>query len=72
VPSTDVTTPKPHDIDWAEVTARARADLRDEQIARFSDRLRKAMNATADTPRSGEFQSGDTDGPRFGQPAPGA
>jgi hypothetical protein len=68
----DVTTPKPHDIDWAEVAARARADLGDEQIARFSDRLRKAMNVTADTFRSGAFQPGDTDGPRFGQALPGA
>ena len=49
VHSPDVTTPNPHDIDWAEVAARARADLGDEQIARFSDRLRKAMNVTADT-----------------------
>ena len=70
VHSPDVTTPNPHDIDWAEVAARARADLGDEQIARFSDRLRKAMNVTADTFRSGVFQPGDPDGPAIGQPLP--
>ena len=62
----------PYDIDWAEVAARARADLGDESIARFSDRLRKAMNVTADAFRSGAFHPGDTEGLGFGQPTPGA
>jgi hypothetical protein len=30
-------------IDWAEVAARARADLGDERVARFSERLRTTM-----------------------------
>ena len=33
----------PRTINWAEVAARARADLGEERVARFSDRLRTAM-----------------------------
>jgi transposase len=61
-----------YDIDWAEVAARARAELGDERVTHFSDRLRKAMNVTADTFRPGAFQPGDTEGLRFEQPPPGA
>ena len=66
-----MTNPNPHDIDWVKVAARARADLGDEQIARFSNRLRKAMNVTADTFRPGAFQPGETESFRFKQPPPG-
>ncbi len=58
-----MTTPQPYDIDWADVAARARADLGDEQIARFSDRLRKAAIVTV-----GALRPGATEGVRFGEP----
>lgn len=32
-----------YDIDWADVAARARADLGEERVARFSERLRTTM-----------------------------
>jgi len=67
-----VTTLNPHDIDWAEVAARARADLGNEPVERFSDRLRKALNVTAGPFRQGAFYPRDTEGLRFGQPQPGA
>lgn len=38
-----VTTGDLYDIDWADVAARARADLGDERVARFSERLRTTM-----------------------------
>jgi hypothetical protein len=38
-----VTTRDHHGIDWADVAARARADLGDERVARFSERLRTTM-----------------------------
>ncbi len=41
-------------IDWAAVAARARADLGDERIARFSQRLRAAMTVTAIPVRTGD------------------
>jgi hypothetical protein len=72
VHSPDVTPLNPRDIDWAEVAARARADIGDEQIARFSDRLRKAMNVTADTFRQGAIYHRDTEGLRLGDPVQGA
>ncbi len=62
-----MTTLNPHDIDWADVAARAKAELGDEPVARFSDRLRKAMNVTAVM-----LRPGDTEDFRFGQPPPGA
>ncbi len=72
VHSAFVTTLNPHDIDWAEVAARAKADLGDEPVDRFSDRLRKAMNVTAAPVRQGAFYPRDTEGLRFGQPPSGA
>lgn len=38
-----VTTGDFYGIDWADVAARARADLGDERVARFSERLRTTM-----------------------------
>ena len=67
-----MTTLNPRDIDWGEVAARAKADIGDEPVARFSDRLRKAMNVTTDTFRPGAFQPGNSESLRFGQPPPGA
>ncbi len=60
-----MTTRDLHKIDWVAVAARARADLGDEPVARFSERLRVTMMATAATlyPR-------DTEGLRFGEPPP--
>ncbi len=61
---------RPHrlsDIDWAEVAARAKADLGDEPVERFSDRLRMTMMVAADT-----LRPGDTEGLRFGQSPQGA
>ena len=57
----------PRDIDWAEVAARARADLGDEPVARFSDRFRMIVMVTADA-----LRPGDTERLRFGEPTPGA
>ncbi len=57
----------PSDIDWAEVAARARADLGDEPVARFSDRFRMIVMVSADA-----LRPGDTEGLRFGEPTPGA
>ena len=57
----------PDHIDWAKVAARARADLGDEPVAHFSDRLRMTMMVTA-----GALRPGDTEGLRFGEPPPGA
>jgi hypothetical protein len=54
-------------IDWAEVAARARAELGDEPVTNFSDRLRMTMMVTA-----GGLRPGDTEGVRFGGPPPGA
>ena len=60
-----MTTQNPDDIDWADVAARARAELGDEPVARFSDRLRMTMIVAADALRP------DDEGLRFGQPPPG-
>lgn len=38
-----VTTSDLYGIDWADVAARARADLGDERVAHFSERLRTTM-----------------------------
>ena len=38
-----VTTRDLYGIDWADVAARARADLGDERVARVSERLRTTM-----------------------------
>ena len=46
-----VTTRTLHGIDWAEVAARAKADLGDERVERASARLRMAMMAVADSTR---------------------
>jgi hypothetical protein len=40
-----VTTKDLHNIDWAAVAARARADLGNELVAHFSERLRTTMIA---------------------------
>lgn len=40
-----------HNINWAEVATRARADLGDERVERASARLRMAMLAIADSAR---------------------
>ena len=65
--SPTVTTLNPHDIDWAEVAARARADLGDEPVARFSDRFRMIVMVTAEA-----LRPGDTEGLRFRELTPGA
>ncbi len=62
-----VTTQNPYDINWAEVAARAKADLGDEQITRFSDRFRMIVMVAADA-----LRPGDTEGLRFGEPTLGA
>jgi hypothetical protein len=59
-----VTTPDLHNIDWAAVAARARADLGDEGVAHFSERLRTTIIATAAKLRLGEGW-----GNRFGDPS---
>jgi hypothetical protein len=56
-----------HNIDWADVAAKARAELGDESVARFSDRLRMTLMVTA-----GALRPGDTEDFRFGQPPPSA
>lgn len=57
----------PYDIDWATVAARARAELGDEPVERFSDRLRMNVVVTADT-----LRPEDREGLRFGQLQAGA
>jgi len=52
----------PYDIDWAKVAARARAELGDERVARFSERLRMTMMVTA-----GALRPGDTEDLRYGE-----
>ena len=49
-------------IDWAAVAAKAKADLGDERVAYFSERLRTTMTAVAAQPRGGEVWG------RFGDP----
>ncbi len=44
---TTVTQRDPRMIDWAAVAAKARADLGDERVARFSERLRTTMMVVA-------------------------
>jgi hypothetical protein len=61
-----VTTQNPYDIDWAGVAAKARADLGDESIARFSDRFRMIVMNAADALRPVE-----SEGIRFGEPLSG-
>lgn len=51
-----VTTLNPHGIDWAEVAARARADLGDEPVARFSDRFRMIVMVAAEALRPGDSE----------------
>ena len=45
-------------IDWAAVAAKAKADLGDERVAYFSERLRTTMTAVAAQPRGGEAWGG--------------
>lgn len=52
-----VTTQNPYDIDWGKIAARARADLGDEPVARFSDRFRVIVMAAADALRPGDTES---------------
>jgi hypothetical protein len=47
-----VTTEDLYGIDWADVAARARADLGDERVAHFSERLRTTMLARQHSARS--------------------
>jgi len=46
-----VTKRAPPGINWAEVAARAKADLGDERVEKASARLRMAMMAAADSSR---------------------
>jgi hypothetical protein len=46
----------PYDIDWATVAARARDELGDEPVARFSNHLRMTMMAIADALLTGEAE----------------
>ncbi len=59
-----MTTRDLHNIDWAAVAARARADLGDERVAHFSERLRTTMTATA-----AKLRRGDGWGNQFGDPS---
>ncbi len=52
-------------INWAAVAARAKADLGDEPVERFSDRFRMIVMVTA-----GALHPGNTEGLRFGEPPP--
>ena len=52
-------------IDWADVAARARAELGDEPVQDFSHRLRTAMKVIEDPARPG-----DTLRARFGELRP--
>jgi hypothetical protein len=63
-----VTTGDLYGIDWADVAARARADLGDERVARFSERLRTTMLVRERSVRSRE--SGDRFRIRVGMTAP--
>ena len=63
-----VTTGDLYGIDWADVAARARADLGDERVARFSERLRTTMLVRERSLRSRE--SGDRFRIRVGTTAP--
>jgi hypothetical protein len=62
-----VTILNPHDIDWPRIAAMAKADLGDEPVERFSDRLRMIVMVTADA-----LRPGDSEGLRSGEPTPGA
>ena len=59
-----MTTRDLHNIDWAAVAARARADLGNERVAHFSERLRTTMTAAAT-----QLRRGDGWGHRFGDPS---
>jgi len=59
-----VTTRDLHNIDWAAVAARARADLGNELVAHVSERLRTTMTAYAAQVRPGDGWSR-----RFGDPS---
>jgi len=59
-----VTTRDLHDIDWDAVAATARADLGDELVARFSERLRTTMTAYA-----AQLRPSAGWGRRFGDPS---
>ena len=54
-----------HKIDWAAIAARAKADLGDEPVERFSDGFRMVVMVTA-----GALRPGNTEGLRFGEPPP--
>ncbi len=62
-----VTSRELHNIDWAHVAAKARAELGYEPVARFSDRLRMILMVTA-----GALRPGDSDDLRFERPSPRA
>ena len=59
-----MTTRDLNNIDWAAVADKARADVGDERVAHFSERLRTTMTAAAAQPRRGEAW-----GQRFGDPS---
>ena len=63
-----VTTADLQDIDWAAVAERARADLGEERVARFSEHLRTTMTVIASRNRP----SGDGWGHRTGELRTGA
>jgi hypothetical protein len=56
-----MTTRDLHNIDWAAVAARARADLGNELVAHFSERLRTTMTAYV-----AQLRRADGLGRRFG------
>ena len=59
-----MTTRDLHNIDWAAVAARARADLGNELVAHFSERLRTTMSTYA-----AQLRPADGRGCRFGDPS---
>ena len=60
-----MTTRDLHNIDWAAVAARARADIGNELVAHFSERLRTTMTAYA-----AQLRPVAGWGRRFGDPSP--
>jgi hypothetical protein len=56
-----VSTAELYQINWADVAARARADLGDERVAHISERIRTVMLAVAASVRAG-----GSEGVRFG------
>jgi hypothetical protein len=53
-----VTTSDLYDIDWADVAARARADLGDERVSHFSERLRRTMLVREHSARHRDTEGG--------------